>query len=153
MSKNARAILIIIVLIVVVVIAVALARQSNAPTGAANGDVTEPSALPPAPTGTTPPPAADAGATTHVVVIKDDVYTPASFTVKVGDTVTWRNEGSQPQWPASAVHPTHLVYPEFDPKQAIAPGSSWSFTFDKVGTWRWHDHIHANVNGAVTVTE
>lgn len=150
MSKNARAILIIVVLIAVIAVAVVLARRSNAPTGATNGEVTEPTSLPPQPVGETPPPATEAD---YIIIMKDDVYAPSSLTVKQGDTVTWRNDGTLPQWPASAVHPTHLIYPEFDPKQAIAPGASWTFTFDKAGTWRWHDHIHANVNGTITVTE
>lgn len=153
MSKNSRIVLIIIVLVVVLGVAIALARRSSAPTANVDGtgDITEPGALQPAPTSTAgAPPAAS---TAHTVVMKDDVYTPGTFTVKKGDTVTFRNDGGIPQWPASAVHPTHLIYPEFDPRVGIAPGASWSFTFTKAGVWRWHDHIHAQVNGTITVEE
>ena len=104
-----------------------------------------------APTLDTPlPPAPDAtGAVT--ITMRDDGFDPSSVTIGVGQTVTFVNAGASDHWPASGIHPTHEIYPEFDPRRGIAPGSSWSFRFDRAGIWRFHDHLFANLTGTVTV--
>lgn len=80
-------------------------------------------------------------------------YEPKELTVKKGDIVLWTNESGEFHWPASDLHPTHGVYPEFDPLKPIASGDTWKFKFDKVGVFRFHDHIRANKVGTITVTE
>jgi plastocyanin len=90
-------------------------------------------------------------AKTYTVEMSGDKFSPGSVTINAGDTVTFKNVGSNPHWPASAPHPTHTTYPEFDPKHEIAAGQSWSFTFDKVGTWRYHDHLNSGVVGVIIV--
>ncbi len=79
-------------------------------------------------------------------------YEPKEVSVKKGDIVKWKNETSEFHWPASDLHPTHGVYPEFDPLMPIGPGEEWSFRFDQAGVWKYHDHIRANKTGTVTVT-
>ncbi|MDO8594723.1 MAG: hypothetical protein Q7R93_04405 [bacterium] len=55
---------------------------------------------------------------------------------------------------ASDVHPTHLLYPEFDQYKTDQRGKDeFRFTFDKVGTWGYHDHLNAGMVGTVVVTE
>jgi plastocyanin len=83
----------------------------------------------------------------------NDGFTPSQVTIAKGDTVTFVNNGTKPIWPASAPHPTHTNYPEFDADRGIAPGSSWSFTFTRVGSWGFHDHLNAQHFGKVIVTE
>lgn len=56
-------------------------------------------------------------------------------------------------WPASNPHPTHEVYPEFDPRRPIEADSSWSFRFDKSGEWRYHDHLAPLFEGKIVVRE
>lgn len=80
-------------------------------------------------------------------------YEPNNVTLKKGDIVLWTNESDEYHWPASDLHPTHGIYPEFDPLRPIAPGDTWKFKFDQVGTWKFHDHIRANIVGTITVTE
>ena len=87
------------------------------------------------------------------ISITDTGYSPSTLTINKGDTVKFTNNGTKANWPASAPHPTHTDYPEFDPKQAIAVGASWSFTFTKAGTWRFHDHLNATRFGSITVIE
>ena len=84
---------------------------------------------------------------------KDGPITPRELKIKKGDTVTWTNRDSSPTWPASAIHPSHQVYPGFDALRAINAGESYSFTFDKVGSWRYHDHLNPSSGGEVEVTE
>jgi plastocyanin len=80
-------------------------------------------------------------------------YEPNEVTIKKGDIILWTNESGEFHWPASDLHPTHGIYPEFDPLVPIAPGDEWKFKFDEVGVWKFHDHIRANEVGTITVTE
>ncbi|MEK7099387.1 MAG: hypothetical protein AAB916_02625 [Patescibacteria group bacterium] len=108
-------------------------------------------------------PVAEKSPTPDAVLVSytDTGFAPASVTVKKGTTVTFRNESSQEIWPASAMHPTHTGYPTtggcrgstFDACHGLKTGESWSFTFDAVGTWKYHDHLHAGQFGSVTVVE
>lgn len=101
-----------------------------------------------------------------VVIISytNEGYRPSNVNIKVGDTVRFTNNSEdQETWPASAVHPTHSVYPEntandclgssFDACRGLKSGESWDFRFDRVGEWRFHDHIHASKTGVVNVSE
>lgn len=87
------------------------------------------------------------------IVRTQDGYEPKEVTIKKGDIVLFINESDMFHWPASDLHPTHGVYPEFDPLDTLAPGAEWKFQFDKVGVWKYHDHIRANKVGTITVTE
>lgn len=80
-------------------------------------------------------------------------FEPANITVKKGTKVTFVNKDNKSHWPASAPHPTHTIYPQFDPKAGIAAGKSWNFTFDRAGEWKFHDHLLPTFFGSVTVTE
>ena len=87
----------------------------------------------------------------NVVTYTDSGFSPSTLTVKAGDTVVFKNESSSAFWPASAVHPTHELYPEFDAKAAISLGSTYSFTFNRVGTWKYHNHLNASHTGTIVV--
>lgn len=103
------------------------------------------------------------GRQTVTVTFTKDGYSPKEVTIKKGDTVIFVNEDSKETWPASAVHPTHSVYPiktesdclgsAFDACRGLKTGESWSFTFTEIGTWRYHDHLNASKTGSVIVTE
>ena len=86
-----------------------------------------------------------------VITRTNDAFVPSTITIRKGDTVTFVNASASAFWPASNAHPSHGLYPEFDPKQPVAPGASWSFTFLRAGTWGFHDHMHAATQGAITV--
>lgn len=101
------------------------------------------------------------------VVYTGSGFSPSTITVKVGTRVTFQNQSSGSVWPASAIHPTHTVYPGssislcgtasaasiFDACGAVAPGGSWSFTFNEVGTWRYHNHLQAAQTGTIVVVQ
>ncbi len=74
-------------------------------------------------------------------------YSPANIEIKLGDTVKWLSDGA-PMWTASAKHPTHEIYPEFDQK---SDGNTYEFTFTKAGEWKYHNHLSANHFGSVVV--
>src|SRR3990167_6602908 len=85
----------------------------------------------------------------NMVVYSDTGFTPASITVKVGDTVTFKNSSSKSMQVASAPHPTHTAYPEFDAKVGTENGGTYMFTFTKTGTWKYHNHLNSSNFGTV----
>jgi len=87
----------------------------------------------------------------HVIELRQDGFYPEKITIRQGDTIRFTTTLGQPFWPASNIHPTHTIYPEFDPKESILPKDSWSFEFTEPGLWKYHDHIHANYTGKITV--
>ena len=86
-----------------------------------------------------------------VVTLTDKGFSPKTITVKKGTTVTFANEGTGTMWVASAPHPTHSTYPELDQKTAVGTGEMYQFTFDKVGSWKYHNHMNAADNGTIVV--
>ncbi|HEX3099900.1 MAG TPA: cupredoxin domain-containing protein [Patescibacteria group bacterium] len=98
-------------------------------------------------------PVAPDGNDVAVVEIDYDgkAFSPSTVTIKSGDVVVFKNNSTTSFWPASGPHPTHTLYPEFDPKQAIAAGQSWQFKFTKVGTWPFHNHLNPSATGTIIV--
>lgn len=105
------------------------------------------------------------GPVAHEVIYTNSGYAPATLTVKAGDTVTFKNQSTANVWTGSAMHPTHVVYSgtnlqahcpdvennDFDQCKNEGPGTSWSFTFTKAGTWGYHNHANASHFGKVIV--
>ncbi|MDZ4231174.1 MAG: hypothetical protein U1C52_00055 [Patescibacteria group bacterium] len=99
------------------------------------------------------------------VTYTDQGFSPSPVTVAQGGTVHFVNESSGDFWVASAMHPTHSVYPGsgidlcasaaagvlFDACESVAAGGTWSFTFDEKGEWAYHNHLSANHFGKVVV--
>lgn len=94
-----------------------------------------------------------------IITYTDAGYSPSSLQIKVGETVIFKNESSQSMWPASAIHPAHNDYPTtggcigsaFDACQGVQPDDNWSFRFDIVGNWKYHDHLNPKNFGAIVV--
>lgn len=78
-------------------------------------------------------------------------FEPRSLLIRAGDTVTFKSTTGEEFWPASGSHPTHQLYPEFDPKRPLAPNESWSFTFTRPGVWAFHDHLASKFQGSILV--
>lgn len=103
----------------------------------------------------------------HTVVYSEAGYAPKELTIKKGERVTFRNESSKETWPASAMHPSHAAYPGssigkcgtaeedtiFDACRGLKQGEEWSFIFDQVGTWGYHDHMNSSMYGKIMVQE
>lgn len=105
--------------------------------------------------------AVDEASTVVEVNFTSSGFVPKSVEISLGDTVRWINNSSRDVWPATAIHPTHTIYPEkstddclgssFDACAKIAPGSTWEFTFNEEGSWNYHDHLNAGKRGTVIV--
>ncbi len=104
------------------------------------------------------------GEEANVIGISSSGFSPQTLTINQGDSVTFVNKDSQAHWPATAVHPTHTVYPGsdikkcntaeqsmiFDACKGLAQGEEWSFTFNEKGTWQYHDHL-TGLRGTIVV--
>lgn len=88
---------------------------------------------------------------TSTISISDTSFVPATGRVAAGTTVTFINNGQALHWPASDPHPVHTGLPGFDAKKGLATGEEYSFTFSKVGTWGFHDHLNPTLTGSIIV--
>ena len=86
-----------------------------------------------------------------MVTITDKGFEPDNIVIEKGTRVVFKNMDTKSHWPASNLHPTHGIYPEFDPQKAIDPGEVWSFVFKKKGVWRYHDHLYPQTVGSIEV--
>jgi plastocyanin len=89
----------------------------------------------------------------HDVVLTKDGYSPNEITIKKGEAVTFSTSENAFFWPASNIHPSHSIYPEFDPKTPIDSTETWTFVFNNIGSWKYHDHLNPIFRGVVNVLE
>jgi plastocyanin len=86
-----------------------------------------------------------------IVVMDDGGFYPKRVTIKKGQAVNFVNRSQDDWWPASDPHPIHTDYPGFDAGTVIRPGDSWTFRFDRRGTWGYHNHLSPTTKGTVVV--
>ena len=77
------------------------------------------------------------------VVMKNTAFDPATVTIKAGESVTWTNEDPMN-------HTVTADNGEFDSGN-LGQGATFSFTFDKAGTYPYHCSIHPTMKGTVVV--
>jgi plastocyanin len=87
-------------------------------------------------------PAADAEAPT-IVMARDFMFAPTAVTVKAGSTVTWTNKDDEPH---TVVSDNGLFR-----SGAMDTNESFSFRFDKAGTYHYACSIHPRMVGTILV--
>lgn len=119
-------------------------------------------------TNTTPNDTPQATTTTqvsHVTVnYTNQGFSPSSVNIPNGGTVTFVNQSSESMWVASNPHPVHTGYDGTSASQHCAAGysgaapfdqctagNSFTFTFNKSGTWGYHNHADHAMTGTVLV--
>ncbi len=70
-------------------------------------------------------------------------FTPSSLTVSVGETVTWTNKHSM-------THTATSDNGSFDSGN-LAPGETFSFTFETAGTYTYKCNVHPSMTGTIIV--
>jgi len=85
-----------------------------------------------------------------IIAYTDSGFSPAEVKVKVGETVTLKNDSSSSVQVNSAPHPQHTQFPELN-LGAIAPGESKTVTFTTAGTKKYHNHLNPSQNGTIVV--
>ena len=88
---------------------------------------------------------------TYEVILTENGFSPQEIIIKPGDLIKFKTTMSEPFWPASDLHPTHGIYPEFDPLEPVDPDKAWTFQFQKSGKWKFHDHLQPVFRGVVIV--
>lgn len=86
-----------------------------------------------------------------VVTYSNAGFTPASVKVSAGTVVTFVNESTGVMWVASDPHPIHSLLPGFDQRTSVGKGGTYEYTFAKVGTWSYHNHMNTSSKGTVVV--
>lgn len=136
MSKKIFA-FIVIVVVVLVAIGVFALQKSN------NGNSSYPTSNTPSKTSSSSTNNSPSGSTIN---IRNMMFTPSQITIQKGGTVTWTNNDTT----------THTVIDDLSnvggPSSGdIAPGSSYSFTFNKIGSFQYHCRIHPSMRGTIVV--
>jgi plastocyanin len=103
------------------------------------GSDTPPAAPTAAPTTAPPAPTAAPPAAAATVSMKDFEFAPKEIRVKVGTTITWKNEGTKP-------HSATAVDKSFD-TTIFQPGESKSVTFSTAGTFAYFCQLHGSPDG------
>jgi plastocyanin len=84
---------------------------------------------------------------TAYILISNDQFVPAVLKVKKGTRVVWMNRDSIAHW----ISASRDLLPDLDSLGGIEKGSSYSYLFDKVGTWKYQDHLNPLIVGIVDV--
>ena len=96
-----------------------------------------------------------------IVTYTNEGFEPSTVTINRSQTVRFVNQSSRGMWVGSDQHPTHTQYPEkseadclgssFDTCKSLPANESWSFTFNSVGSWGFHNHVQAAHKGTIVV--
>ncbi len=148
----------IIVIIVVAIITLggySLLRSNETSAPSSNVAPQQPSQetsqTPPTPTTEAPVTQETPLVNQNVVTYSQSGFSPSILRVKVGTTVVFKNGQSEPMWVASSPHPIHNDYSDFNAKRGYAKNESYSFTFTKLGTWKYHNHLNPSKVSTIVV--
>ena len=91
----------------------------------------------------TSPVATRADAAPPIVIARDFMFAPDTITIKVGASVTWRNSDDEPH---TVVSDAGLFR-----SGALDTNESFTFRFDKPGTYHYACSIHPRMMGTIVV--
>jgi len=86
------------------------------------------------------------------VTITGTGFIPSTISVKKGTQVIWTNTDSSPHQVASDPYPSHSLLPELVSK-TLNTKDSYSFVFEKSGTFSYYDETNPLKNKAVVVVK
>jgi plastocyanin len=79
------------------------------------------------------------------VTIENFSFGPTTLTVAAGTTVIWTNNDDDPHTVVSATDPKLMKSPPLD------TGETFSYTFDRPGTYKYFCTVHPRMQGSVVV--
>lgn len=77
-----------------------------------------------------------------VVDITSQGFDPRTISIKAGQSVEWVNEDTNPHQPATDPYPLENGLAGFRAAAPLQHGDSYSFLFNKPGTYTYHDHLN-----------
>jgi plastocyanin len=112
--------------------------QSTTPATGSNAPKTAP-----APNSPGTPSSPTANQSSGAVAIQNFAFSPASLTIKKGESVTWTNEDSV----------AHIIVSDSSAFQSgsLAKGQTFSFTFNQTGQFPYHCSIHPSMKATIIV--
>lgn len=75
------------------------------------------------------------------ISISEDGFVPGTITIKAGTQVTWTNTDKSSHQVASDPHPIHSGLADLE-SPALLTNDSYSFVFEEVGSFTYHDHLN-----------
>ena len=88
---------------------------------------------------------------TQSIIIKHNTFIPQQVTVSRCDRVVFINQDSIYHQPALGKHPEHILYAGFE-EQLLSFGQTNGFVVHTAGTLPFHDHLHEDVQGTISVS-
>ena len=86
------------------------------------------------------------------ITITKEGFVPAEINVKKGTEITWTNTDEVAHQVASDPHPNHDKLKDLGDGEVLAKGESFSFIFERSGSYTYHDHLNPlRFNGKVVV--
>jgi len=86
------------------------------------------------------------------VDISKTSFAPTTVKIKKGQSVTWVNNDTVPHQVAADPYPTHASLPELH-STSLNQGDSYTFTFEKKGTFTYQDPLYPTTLKATVVVE
>lgn len=104
--------------------------------------------------GKTPPSGCKAAGTPahYTMVVKDAQVLPDTIHGKQCDTLTIVNKDNLAREVAFGPHEDHVPY-DGVAERVLNQGQSLTVTLNQTGSFRWHDHLHDEVQGYFTVND
>lgn len=78
-------------------------------------------------------------------------FVPATISVKIGQAVVWTNEDTAVHTVASDPYPADNILPTLNSKQSLDTNDSYTFIFNHIGTFTYHDNLNPGLEGTVIV--
>jgi plastocyanin len=67
---------------------------------------------------------------------------PVTLRIKAGQSVMWVNQDSEPHQIASDPYPAEDTLPALNSLEPLATGESYTYVFERSGSYTYHDHSH-----------
>ncbi|MDD4931506.1 MAG: plastocyanin/azurin family copper-binding protein [Candidatus Colwellbacteria bacterium] len=142
MDKNKLIIVLTAVAVIVVTgIVIFSMKDKSAPVPADNNPVAIPEQVPAVPV------SEENAVSMTDVLISGFSFQPGKISIKKGSTVKWTNENDIGHDVVADIIPPYFKSP------ILLKGESYSFTFDKVGTFGYYCGIHPSMKGTIEVVE
>lgn len=86
----------------------------------------------------------------NTITLTQSGFSPATLTIKAGQTVTWTNKSGEEATVNSDPHPVHTNYAPLNLGQ-FADGQTLTLTFSTPGTYGYHNHLNPSERGTIIV--
>jgi plastocyanin len=84
------------------------------------------------------------------ITISSEGFDPHTVTIPTGTRVIWTNTDEAPHSFASDPHPDHSELSDLQ-KTDLATDDNYTYTFNKPGTYNYHDEANPEISGTIIV--